>query len=250
MTQNEGETVPPELSVVVPVHNELENIRSLVAEICRALDTVVTFEIIFVDDGSSDGSHQLLKEITVELSNFHPLRHVDCCGQSAAIHTGVAAAEAPLIATLDGDGQNDPADVPNLLAVYKSNAGESRRLMVAGWRAKRQDSSVKRLSSRIANYIRSCMLGDATPDTGCGLKIFRREDFLAFPSFNHMHRFLPALMLRSGGRVTSEQVSHRPRERGNSKYGTWDRLWVGISDIFGVMWLKRRRITPQVEKIQ
>ncbi len=249
MAHTDTETAGPDLSVVVPVHNEQDNIRPLVAEIARALDGVVACEIIYVDDGSTDGSLDILKELASEADNFRPLRHVKCCGQSAAIHTGVNAAAGRLITTLDGDGQNDPADIPSLLTVYKEQSGEDGKLMVAGWRATRRDSGVKRLSSRIANGVRSSLLGDATPDTGCGLKIFRRQDFLAFPAFSHMHRFLPALMLRSGGRVVSVKVSHRPRERGSSKYGTWDRLWVGISDIRGVMWLTRRRFNPEVKEI-
>lgn len=250
MTQYETETGRPALTVVVPVRNEQENIRPLAEEICRALDTVVPFELIYVDDGSTDDSLDLLKELAGEIESLRVVRHVECCGQSAAIHTGVRAAVAPLIATLDGDGQNDPADIAKMLAVYKEKAGQDGRVMVAGWRALRRDSAIKRMSSRIANKVRSGLIGDQTPDTGCGLKVFRREDFLGFPAFDHMHRFLPALMLRSGGRVVSEKVSHRPRERGQSNYGTWDRLWVGITDILGVMWLKRRKITPQIEEIK
>ena len=150
------------------------------------------------------------------------------------------------IATLDGDGQNDPADIPALFRHARAAAGE-QPLLVAGHRVNRRDTRVKRVSSRIANRVRAWMLGDATPDTGCGLKVFRRDSFLALPSFDHMHRFLPALFIRAGGRVVSMPVNHRPRVRGRSNYGTFDRLWVGIFDLVGVAWLQRRVIRPLVE---
>jgi dolichol-phosphate mannosyltransferase len=181
-----------------------------------------------------------------QIESLRVFAHQRQSGQSAAIRTGVKAARGSLIVTLDGDGQNDPADIPKLLNTYRQQAATDPQVLITGQRAKRQDSFVKRLSSKIANGIRSSLLGDATPDTGCGLKIFRREDFLEMPGFDHMHRFLPALMLRSGGRVISVEVSHRPRERGQSNYGTFDRLWVGITDLIGVMWLKRRSINPGV----
>ena len=158
-------------------------------------------------------------------------------------------AKAPLIATLDGDGQTDPADIPALLIRIRAseNIGQT---MVAGWRAKRRDTFIRRLSSKVANSIRSSMLKDRTPDTGCGLKIFSREAFMRMPQFNHMHRFLPALMIRGGGQVFSVEVNHRARERGTSKYGVWNRLWVGIIDIRGVMWLIRRPVHPVVEHLK
>ena len=178
------------------------------------------------------------------------IRHDGCFGQSQAVHTGVRHAASPLIATLDGDGQNDPADIPALLGRFTIEGGSADALlMIAGWRAKRKDTWLKRVSSKIANAVRGSLLGDATPDTGCGLKVFPRAMFLGFPAFDHMHRFLPALTIRAGGRVVSVQVNHRPRERGQSKYGLFNRLWVGIVDIFGVMWLNRRvsrvRISPE-----
>jgi dolichol-phosphate mannosyltransferase len=179
------------------------------------------------------------------------LRHHVSCGQSAAVATGVKAARAPIIATLDGDGQNDPADIPALLQRLLSESEDGRDLLlVAGHRQKRRDDGLRRLSSKIANRVRAGLLGDDTPDTGCGLKLFTRAAFLDMPRFDHMHRFLPALMIRRGGRVVSLPVHHRPRERGVSKYGVWNRLWVGIVDLFGVMWLQRRANLPRVESIE
>jgi dolichol-phosphate mannosyltransferase len=234
---------PLELSVVIPVRNEAQNIAPLVAEIHAALDPLVRFEIIYVDDGSTDDTAQGVRALQAADPALRLIRHRESCGQSTAVLTGVRAARGVWIATLDGDGQNDPADLP---ALWQRAAAEpaGRRMLFAGWRAKRQDSAVKRLSSRIANRVRARLLGDATPDTGCGLKLFERATFLELPYFDHMHRFLPALVLRAGGEVVSITVNHRPRERGISNYGTFDRLWVGISDIVGVMWLQRRAKRP------
>lgn len=235
----------PALSVVVPVHNETENLRPLIDEIVTALDGLIAFEIVYVDDGSTDATLDRLKEIALTEPRLRVFRQVACCGQSAAIWTGVKNARAGAIATLDGDGQNDPADIPALWQRY-NDEGDGDRLMVAGLRAKRRDTAIRRLSSRVANGIRSSLLKDDTPDTGCGLKVFPRDAFLAMPRFDHMHRFLAALMIRQGGRVLSVPVNHRPRERGTSKYGVWNRLWVGIVDLFGVMWLQRRGSKPMV----
>jgi glycosyltransferase involved in cell wall biosynthesis len=167
------------------------------------------------------------------------LRHSARSGQSAAVHSGVRAARAPWIATLDGDGQNDPHDLINLLAARGEPANAGVRLFM-GNRTTRRDTWLRRLSSRIANGVRGGLLGDGTPDTGCGIKVFERETFLQLPVFDHMHRFLPALFQRAGSRVVSVPVNHRPRTRGRSKYGLHNRLWVGIVDLFGVMWLKAR----------
>ena len=232
----------PLLSVVVPVRNEGPNIAPLIAEIEAAL-AAIPHEIIYVDDGSTDTTRQSLSELQGKV----PLvvrRHRTACGQSAAIVTGVRTARAPWIATLDGDGQNDPADIPALLAQAQTATG---LVLTAGHRVNRRDSQTKRLASRWANGIRAKLLGDATPDTGCGLKVFPREAFLALPHFDHMHRYLPALFIREGGRVVSVPVNHRPRVRGNSNYGTFDRLWVGIFDLAGVYWLQRRWKRPVVE---
>ncbi len=233
-------------SVVVPVHNEADNLAPLIGEIHRALKGD-GYEIVCVDDGSDDGTAARLEALADENSRLRVVRHRTRAGQSAAITTGVEAASAPVIATIDGDGQNDPADIPRLLAVF-ADAEDQEMLLVAGLRAKRRDGLVKRLASRIANGVRARLLGDQTPDTGCGLKVFSRAAFLDIPRFDHMHRFLPALMLRRGGRVVSVPVNHRPRRRGSSSYGVLDRLWVGIVDLFGVMWLQRRALKPDIEQ--
>jgi dolichol-phosphate mannosyltransferase len=230
-----------ELSVVIPVKNEAENIAPLVAEIHAALDPLVAFEIVYVDDGSTDDTVARIRALQQNDPTLHLIRHQASCGQSTAVRSGVKAARGRWVATLDGDGQNDPADIPALWRMM-SQGGTAQ--LYAGWRAKRKDTAVKRISSRLANRIRAGLLGDATPDTGCGLKLFERTTFLDLPYFDHMHRFLPALVLRAGGTVVSVKINHRPRERGKSNYGTFDRLWVGISDIFGVMWLQRRAKRP------
>lgn len=240
------ELAVPELAVVVPVHNEAGNIRPLIDEIRAALGGSA-FEIVYVDDGSSDATAAELAATAAAVPELRVLHHAKGCGQSAAIATGVKAARAPVIATLDGDGQNDPADIPALLARLKADA-DPDRLLVAGQRTKRRDTLVKRLSSRFANGLRATLLGDATADTGCGLKVFTRSAFLDIPRFDHMHRYLPALMIRRGGRVVSVPVNHRHRERGTSKYGTLDRALVGIADLFGVMWLQRRGNRPDVSE--
>ena len=237
------------LSVIVPVMNEVDNVEPLISEIAAALRGRETFEIIYVDDGSTDGTPARLVELTNPYPELRVFGHKVCCGQSSAIITGVRHAKAPLIATLDGDGQNDPADIPALLERARASEN-SEQTMVAGWRAKRRDTFIRRLSSKIANSIRSTMLKDLTPDTGCGLKIFAREAFMRMPQFNHMHRFLPALMIRGGGEVVSVEVNHRAREHGTSKYGVWNRLWVGIVDVRGVMWLIRRPVRPVVEQLK
>ncbi len=234
------------LSVVVPVRNEEENIAPLVREIVAALSGHAEFEIVYVDDGSSDGTLQILKALQRELPLLRVVRHRFSCGQSSALATGVKHARHEWIATLDGDGQNDPHDIPALLAKLQDPTLPANLELIAGWRIKRQDSFVRRLSSRIANGVRSRLLKDATPDTGCGLKLFARETFLALPHFDHMHRFLPALVQRNGGAVVSVPVNHRPRQGGTSKYGIHNRLWVGIVDLFGVAWLQRRACRPEI----
>lgn len=228
-----------DLSVVIPVRNEAANIAPLVDEIRAALDGRLDYEIVYVDDGSSDGTVAEVERLQRGLPTLRLVRHRARAGQSAAVRSGVRAASAPWIATLDGDGQNDPADIPRLWAMARA-AVDARHVLIAGRRAKRRDSAMKRCSSRIANGVRRRMLGDDTPDTGCGLKLFARTLYLDLPFFDHQHRFLPALVIREGGRVVSVPVNHRPRQRGTSNYGTLDRLWVGIVDLVGVMWLKRR----------
>ncbi|WP_449406840.1 glycosyltransferase family 2 protein [Methylococcus mesophilus] len=236
------------LSVVVPVHNEIDNLESLIGEITQALTPLGDYEIVYVDDGSTDGTLEKLRALKASVAALRVLRHVRCCGQSTALRTGILAARGAWIATLDGDGQNDPADIPRLLDALDQLGGETGRGMVAGYRRKRKDTGWRRFSSRIANAVRGGLLRDNTPDTGCGLKVFSRALFLELPYFDHMHRFLPALTQRAGAPVVSVEVNHRPRLSGVSKYGTWHRLWVGIVDLFGVMWLQRRARVPQVEE--
>ncbi len=234
-----------ELSVVIPARNEAPNVAPLVQEIRAALDGRVDYEIIYVDDGSSDGTADAVRAAMRDFPRLRLIRHAQSCGQSAAIHSGIAAARSAWIATLDADGQNDPADIPRLWEVARASP-VADKLLITGFRQKRRDTVVKRLSSRIANAVRARLLGDRTPDTGCGLKLIRRELYLALPCFDHNHRFLPALVLRQGGRVQSLSVNHRPRQRGVSNYGLFDRLWVGIVDLFGVMWLQHRAKNPMV----
>ncbi|MGA8398785.1 MAG: glycosyltransferase family 2 protein [Stellaceae bacterium] len=235
-----------ELSIVIPVRNEAGNITPLVAEIVAALDPAgVDYEVVYVDDGSTDATAAEISHLQTTNKRLRIVSHAKSCGQSAAVRTGVRAARAAWIATLDGDGQNDPADIPSLWQIAKA-APPQPALLIAGHRAQRRDIWSKRRASKIANAIRRAMLHDATPDTGCGLKLFPRALFLDLPYFDHMHRFLPALVLREGGVVRSLSVNHRSRERGASKYGVFDRLWVGIADLFGVMWLCRRNSLPVV----
>lgn len=235
-----------ELSVVVPVRNEQDNILPLIAEIRAALDGRLDYEVVYVDDGSTDATAERLAAAQRDFPRLRVLTHARSCGQSAALASGVRAARGAWIATLDGDGQNDPADIPKLWAVVHAADRPGDLQLVAGWRRRRQDSWLKRLSSRIANGVRARLLNDATPDTGCGLKLFPRAVFLELPYFDHMHRFLPALVQRNGGRSVSVEVNHRPRTRGASKYGVHNRLWVGIVDLLGVMWLQRRMRRPEL----
>ncbi|HLI19177.1 MAG TPA: glycosyltransferase family 2 protein [Rhodanobacteraceae bacterium] len=236
----------PELSVVVPVYNERDNIPPLLAEIAAALRGRIDYEVVYVDDASSDDSLAVLMSERTKHPELRIKRHLTRSGQSTAIRNGVRAARAPWIATLDGDGQNDPADIPKLIEARR--AADPKIKLFAGWRTTRRDSFNKRVSSKIANGVRSRMLRDATPDTGCGLKLFERAAFLDLPYFDHMHRYLPALVKRAGFESVSIPVSHRPRTRGVSKYGMLDRLWVGIADLRGVAWLMRRAKVTDTEE--
>ena len=229
-----------EVSVVIPVCNEQDNVLPLAREIHGALAGRYSFETIFVDDGSTDGTAAAVRSACSDgMPEVRLIRHSVRSGQSAAVATGVRQARAPWIATLDGDGQNDPADIPKLLDTAR-NAASPRLRLVMGNRTTRRDTWLRRLSSRVANGVRGGMLRDGTPDTGCGIKVFDRAVFLDMPRFNHMHRFMPALYQREGYEVTSVAVNHRERTRGTSKYGLHNRLWVGIVDLFGMMWLIRR----------
>ena len=238
----------PELSVVVPVYNEEGNVAPLVAEIVAALRGRTAFEIVYVDDCSRDATLERLKQLQSHTPELRVVRHLRNSGQSTAIRNGVKAARADWIATLDGDGQNDPADIPKLLAERERAAQEVK--MFAGWRVDRQDSGSKRWASKWANAIRARALRDATPDTGCGIKLFQRAAFLDLPYFDHMHRYLPALMQRAGWKTLSVPVHHRHRASGVSKYNNLQRAWVGLRDLRGVAWLIRRTRRTEVEEVR
>jgi dolichol-phosphate mannosyltransferase len=229
---------PPQLSVVIPVYNESGNLQPLIDEIEHALARRLRFEVVIVDDGSSDDTAAEVADLAQEHPWLRVETHQQNRGQSAAIRRGVQSAFAPIIAVLDGDGQNDPADIPTLFAALYL----TEDAMAVGERRKRRDTWNRRVSSRVANTFRSSLLHDGIADTGCGLKVFYRADFLQLPAFDHMHRFLPALMQNRGRRVRSIPVNHRPRRHGRSKYGINNRLWTGIVDLLGVMWLQRRRL--------
>jgi dolichol-phosphate mannosyltransferase len=232
-------TIEPAVSVVVPVRNEAGNIAPLLAEIAAALDGRWAFEVVYVDDGSSDGTAAELKRLKAQYPWLRVVHHKQSCGQSAAVRSGVAAARGAMVVTLDGDGQNNPAFLPALLGALEE--GAPRVGLIAGQRVGRKASGFKKLQSRIANAVRGAVLRDGTRDTGCGLKAFRRDDFLRLPYFDGLHRFLPALVKREGYAIGYVDVVDRPRGAGQSNYGLWDRLWVGILDLAGVWWLIRRK---------
>jgi dolichol-phosphate mannosyltransferase len=239
--------VPPLVSVIVPARNEAGNIVPLVEEIAQSLAAHAPFEVIYVNDGSSDGTEAELRTLMRERPYLRQIKHDVSCGQSAAVRSGVAAARAAIVLTLDGDGQNDPAFLPAMIATLQREPGIG---LVAGQRVGRKDTGFKRLQSRIANATRAAVLRDRTRDTGCGLKAFRREVFLALPYFDGLHRFLPALIRRDGYEVGYVDVIDRPRLHGVSNYGMWDRLWVGTLDLFGVWWLiRRRRRVPRTSEV-
>jgi glycosyltransferase involved in cell wall biosynthesis len=238
-------TNEPAVSVVVPVRNEAGNIAQLVAEIAKALEGHWRFEVVYVNDGSTDGTEAVLKRLMGQHTWLRRVRHKQSCGQSCAVRSGVALARAPLVVTLDGDGQNDPGFIPPMLRALED--GAPRVGLIAGQRVGRKASGFKRLQSRIANAVRSAVLSDGTRDTGCGLKAFRRDVFLALPYFDGLHRFLPALVRREGYDIGYVDVVDRPRASGVSNYGLFDRLWVGILDLAGVWWLiRRKKRVPEV----
>lgn len=242
------ERASPAVSVVVPVRNEAENVAPLADEIAAAMTGRWSFEIVFVNDGSTDDTALALGRLMAERPWVRQINHAAPCGQSAAVRTGVAAARAPFVATLDGDGQNDPSFLPALVRTLET--GGVRVGLVAGQRVGRRASGFKRLQSRIANAVRGAILHDGTRDTGCGLKAFRRDTFLALPYFDGLHRFLPALVKRDGYEIAYVEVIDRPRRHGRSNYGMWDRLWVGILDLAGVWWLiRRRKRVPRIAEV-
>jgi dolichol-phosphate mannosyltransferase len=247
MLVSNGRDPAPAVSVIVPVRNEAGNIAPLVAEIEAAL-AGRDFEIVYVDDGSKDATQAELLAVMAERPRLRQIRHEESCGQSAALRTGVAMARAPIVVTIDGDGQNDPAFIPALVRALEK--GAPRLGLVAGQRVGRQASGYKRMQSRIANGVRSAVLKDGTRDTGCGLKAFPRELFLSLPYFDALHRFLPALVRREGFDIGYVDVVDRPRRHGVSNYGLWDRLWVGILDLAGVWWLiRRKKRVPRYEEV-
>ena len=238
----------PAVSVVVPVRNEEGNVGPLVDEITAALTGRWPFEIIYVNDGSTDGTAEELVRLMASRPYLRQVKHATSCGQSAAVRTGSKAALAPLVVTLDGDGQNDPAFIPAMVQKLMDNP---RVGLVAGQRVGRKDTGFKRLQSRIANGVRSVVLCDGTRDTGCGLKAVRRDVMLGLPYFDGLHRFLPALVRREGYEIDYVDVVDRPRRMGISNYGLWDRLWVGILDLAGVWWLiRRRKRVPEVSEVK
>ena len=229
----------PAVSVVVPVRNEVDNVAPLVTEIAAALEGHWLFEVVYVNDGSTDGTEAELQRLMALHPWLRRVRHKQSCGQSAAVRTGAAAARAPIVVTLDGDGQNNPTFLPAMIRALET--GQPGVGLVAGQRVGRKATGFKKLQSRIANAVRNAVLRDGTRDTGCGLKAFRRDVFLALPYFDGLHRFLPALVKREGFTIGYIDVVDRPRQGGVSNYGLWDRLWVGILDLAGVWWLIRRK---------
>jgi len=229
-----------EVSIVIPAKNEEDNVEPLISEIMTALDGVAEFEIVYVDDGSTDKTHaELLRLIAAGNTHITPIRHKYSVGQSTAIMTGVQVAQGELIVTMDADGQNDPADIPELLAAARRFPAATD-FCIAGYRKNRKDTAWKRFQSKVANNIRRRILNDGTPDTGCGLKVVPKATFLKLPYFDHIHRFIPALVHRINGEIVLVEVNHRDRQAGVSKYNMLGRLGVGIVDMFGVMWLQHR----------
>ncbi len=238
-----------QVSIVIPIKNEAENIGGLVQQIQQSCAEHGDFEIIIVDDGSSDSSADVVREMMVSQGNLRLLQHKASAGQSAAVHSGILAAYGVVVATLDGDGQNPPEELPKLFAPLIDPSVSPQLGLVAGQRVGRKDTWSKKLASKFANGLRSKLLKDETRDTGCGLKAFRRDAFLTLPYFNHMHRYLPALFGRAGWEIAHVDVSHRARNAGSSNYSNLQRGLVGAVDLFGVMWLLRRRKTAAATEV-
>jgi dolichol-phosphate mannosyltransferase len=243
-----SDTAETAVSIVVPVRNEADNVAPLIAEIAAALDGRWIYEIIYVNDGSVDATAERLVAAMRQRGNLRQIRHATSSGQSAAVRSGVRAARGAIVATLDGDGQNNPAFLPDLISAIEK--GGERVGLAAGQRVGRKDTGFKKIQSRIANAVRNAILRDGTRDTGCGLKAFRREVFLALPYFDGLHRFLPALVRREGYEIAYVDVIDRPRHSGVSNYGFFDRLWIGIIDLAGVWWLiRRKKPTPVATEV-
>lgn len=247
-THSAGDSAPlsgPRFTIVVPMLNEASCVDRLAREIAAACASLAPFEAIFVDDGSSDDTADRIAALRTDFPWLREVRHASTCGQSAALRSGVLVAHAPIICTIDGDGQNPPAEIPRLVAPLL-DAADPRLGLVAGQRQRRQDGATRRLASHLANWLRSRVLRDEVRDTGCGLKAFRREDFLSLPFFDHQHRYLPALFRREGLQVMLVDVAHRPRFSGRTKYTNGGRALVGALDLFGVWWLLHRRRLPRI----
>lgn len=237
------------ISIIAPMKNEAQNVEGLVREIAESCASLAPFEVILVDDGSDDGTGEVIATLQTEFPWLRQLRHPQSAGQSAAVHSGTRAARGDIICTLDGDGQNPPHEISNLVAPFLQAERSASLGLVAGQRVDRDDTWSRRFASQMANGLRGWLLNDGTRDTGCGLKAFRRDAFLALPYFNHMHRYLPALFKRDGWEIAHVDVTHRAREAGNSKYSNLGRALVGLYDLFGVAWLIRRRKTQSPTEI-
>jgi dolichol-phosphate mannosyltransferase len=237
-----------ELTVIVPVRDEAGNLRPLMEEIHAALDGVMDYEVVFIDDGSRDGSRAEITAMVKTDPRVRLLVHEKGSGKTRALINGIKAARGPVIVTIDGDRQDDPQDIPKFWAKMTAGGEPDLNLALSGWRTKRKDSKWKWFISRIANRIRAWLLGDNTPDSGCGFKMFPRDAFLELPRFDNMHRFLPALFKKYGCRLDVQEVNHRPRAEGRSKYGTLDRAWASFWDLMGVIWLQRRTRYPKASE--
>lgn len=248
-TTNLNEVSSPEISVVIPAKDEQANISQLVNEICHSLLPTCRFEVILVDDGSTDRTFdEFLTALSRNEAKGTAIRFEKSVGQSTAIYAGVQQACSKYIATIDGDGQNDPADIPKMYALLASI--RTSDFCIAGYRKNRNDTPWRKFQSRLANWARNSLIKDGIPDTGCGLKLIPRDTFLRLPYFDHMHRFLPALIRRAGGEIQVVVVNHRFRLGGVSKYTAWNRVWAGLVDLLGVFWLNHRAQTPVVERVQ
>ena len=234
-----------DISIVIPIYNEQDNIIQIIKEVRASLEKKINYEIIIVDDGSDDNTYEVVNKINKINKNINIISHKKNYGQSIGLRTGIKEANSEYIVTLDGDGQNDPRDILKLIKSFDTKVSF---MMVIGNRVNRIDSIAKKVASRLAFQIRKLLLKDTTPDTGCAIKVFRKRDFLQLPFFNHIHRFLPFLFNTFGGKIISVPVNHRPRSSGISKYSNFQRFLVGINDLYGVIWLRKRSVWPILKK--